>query len=164
VITVTSDIDVVERDRIAIVDPFQLASPCWRVRVIPQLPLEVVVNYADQKRIQTIIDKEKIMGIRIVAEAQAPQRMFSRGVVANKQDYADVLNALPNMKAGQSIIVDMDPKAWEGIKKPETTFGFALRRMFESKGLGITAYQSAKMQVTIRKANPLDATKKRKKA
>ena len=93
------------------------------------------------------------MAIRVVAELAAPQRMFKRGVVSSKQDYMDVMNALSQMKQGQALVLDMDAKAWEGIKKPETTLCGSLRRSFEQKGLAITAYQSGPFQVTIRKAD-----------
>lgn len=96
------------------------------------------------------------MAIRTVAVAEAPQRMFKRGTVSNKQDYSDVLAALPKVGKDQAMIIDMDAKAWEGVKKAETTFASNLRRLFEARTLPLTAYQSGTMQITIRKATALD--------
>lgn len=157
-LTTVHHADVLERDRLSLSDPFQAAAPCWRNRVSPFLPPETQTTVVRLTPAQEIYR----MAIRTVIEAQAPARMFHRGVVSNKQDYMDVLNALPAVKVGQAIVVDMDAKAWEGVKKPETTFGYALRRLFESKGLSLTAYQSGPMQVTIRKPNALDAKGKKK--
>lgn len=160
--------DVVLRDRLDYIDEFRYAAPCWMVRVWNQLPPETtstVVRLTPQQEIKKLITKEieKLMAIRTVAESQAPARLFKRGTVSSKQDYADVMNALRGMKEGQALIVDMDAKAWEGVKKPETTFAANLRRNFESKGLMVTAYQSGVMQITVRKATPLDKGKNRKK-
>lgn len=140
-------------------DPFVCAAPCWRVRVWPSLPVTPVVTTSRQQ----LLDKEKkLMAIRTVPEAQAPVRIFKMGIVANKQDYQDVMAALMKNEKGVALIVDMDPAAWAGVDKPETKFASTLRRRFEDKGLAITAYQSGKMQITVRKATPLDARAKRK--
>jgi hypothetical protein len=130
------------------IDPFQHATPCWMVNVYSMLPPETI----------TTIDKEELnrMAIKIVQETQAPDRMYKKGVVSTKKDYAEVLSALREMKTGQALVVTMDAKEWEGVKKPETTFAANLRRYFENKGLQITAYQSNALEITIRKATALD--------
>jgi hypothetical protein len=151
-ITVCHDADVVERDRIQTFDPFQNSEPSWRTRVYYQLPPETQTTVVRL----TPSQEYKKMAIRVIAEASAPVRMFKRGAVSSKQDYVDVMNALRDMKAGQAIIVDMDLKAWEVVKKPETTFANNLRRYFDAKGLQITAYQSGPGQITVRKATALD--------
>jgi len=100
------------------------------------------------------------MPIKTVAIAEAPLRMFKRGVISSKQDYLDVMNALQKANAGQAIIVTMESDAWKGVEKPETAFANSLRRSFEAKGLQLTAYQSGKMEVTVRKVTALDPKRK----
>jgi hypothetical protein len=101
------------------------------------------------------------MPIKIVAESAAPQRMFKLGTYSSKQDYVDVMNALRTMKVGDAIVVDLNPKEWEGVDKYAMKFAATMRRHFEAKGLSITAYQSGPSQVTVCKATPLNAPKKR---
>ncbi len=151
-----TDIDLMWAERMAenisLQDPFQLATTPLR-EVAPLLPPQTI---------NTLTEEYKHMPVKIVAENVAPSRMFKKGTVSTKQDYSDVMIALRDLKAGQALVVTMDPKAWEGVKKPETTFAATLRRGFEIKNLQITAYQSAKMEITIRKASPLDPKKKKK--
>jgi hypothetical protein len=160
-VTLRNVADVNEVEHLKTFDPFQLAPPVWLGYTAALLPPVVVVNYAEQRRIQTLLDKEKIqaMAIRIIKETEAPIQMFKRGIVSSKQDYLDVMNALPKMAQGQALVVDMTPKDWEGVKKPETTFGSSLRRSFEAKGLSVTAYQSGPMQVTVKKTAGTKAKK-----
>jgi hypothetical protein len=144
-----SESDVTMSERIWDNDPFQHGEPCWRRRIFHLLP----PVFIDTKN----VPKERInMGIKIIPETQAPVRIFKGGVVSSKQDYVDAQNAIRDAKAGQAIIVDMDAKAWEGVDKAETAFANSLRRQFESKGIGMTAYKSGNMQITIRKATALD--------
>lgn len=134
-------------------DPFQLATT--RLRDVFNMLPPITIN--------TQTEEYKNMAVKVIAESQAPLRLFKRGTVSSKQDYNDVIQALPKMTAGQALVVTMDAKAWEGVKKPETTFASNLRRLFESKNQPITAYQSATLEITIRKASPLDPKKKGKK-
>jgi hypothetical protein len=60
------------------------------------------------------------------------------------------------------MVVGMTEADWKDIEKPETKFGYTLRRYFEQKGLDITAYQSGKLEVTIRKATALDKRNSKK--
>jgi hypothetical protein len=151
-VKVTSYGDSQLRDKLDYIDEFRFAEPCWRTRVWNQLPPETITT------VVKITPSEEVrrMAIKVIQEAQAPARLFHRGAVSSKQEYADVQNALRDMKPGQALIVDMDAKAWEGVKKAETTFSANLRRGFEVKGLLITAYQSGPMQITIRKSTALD--------
>lgn len=101
------------------------------------------------------------MAIKTVAVAQAPDRFFKRGIITVKQDYVDVMRALTQMKQGEALIVTMTQADWVGVEKPETKFGYTLRRYFESKAVDITAYQSGPFEVTIRKATALDKARAR---
>lgn len=156
-ITILHDADATERDRILSSDPFQHAEPSWRTRISHLLPPETQTTVV---RLSPTEEIKKLMAIKIVQESQAPARLFKIGTISSKQDYADVINAMRTMKAGEAVIVDMDAKAWEGVKKPETAFANNLRRMFDIKGLPLTAYRSGAYQITVRKANALDPRKK----
>jgi hypothetical protein len=138
------------------VDPFINATPCWQLHIYSMLPPETIKT-TDRE------DYNK-MAIKVLPEAQAPDRMYKKGIISSKKDYNEVQLALRDMKVGQALIVSMDQNDWQGVKKPETTFSASLRRYFESKGLQCTAYQSAKWEVTIRKATALDHSKKKKRA
>lgn len=96
------------------------------------------------------------MAIRTVEASAAPARLFKRGGISSKQDYIDLLTALNNAKPNQAFIVDMDPKSWEGINKPEVTFANSLRRRFEQGAIAVTAYMSGQYQVTVRRFTALE--------
>ena len=106
-------------------------------------------------------DRERIMAIRTVEAAAAPQRLFVRGGISSKQDYIDLLGALNNADKTKAFIVDMDPKAWvksdgSPIDKPEVVFANSLRRRFDMSGLPVTAYMSGTMQITVRRLTPIE--------
>jgi hypothetical protein len=110
------------------------------------------------------------MAIRVVPVTEAPTRLRGSKMAAN-QDYNDVLTAIrdPKLKQDSAIVVDMTDKAWTEIKdnkpvyeKPEVSFAYSLRRFFEDNFPALTAFQSGKMQVTIRRKTAADPTGKRK--
>lgn len=149
-IRLLDDGDVALRDKVELYDPFIHSEPCWRTRIFHLLP----PVFIDTSYIKERINR---MPIRVVAESEAPVRVIKMGTISSKQDYIDVQNALRTPGAtGKAIIVDMDAKAWEGVKKPETAFANNLRRLFDSKGVPLTAYRSGPMQITVRKATALD--------
>jgi hypothetical protein len=107
------------------------------------------------------------MAIKTVTLEQAPARMHGR--VSSNVDYQAVMGALSNaatnpVKMKCAIVVDMEDLVWgkrnekgEALyPKPEVTFAYTLRRYFEANALPLTAYQSGKMQVTIRQKLPND--------
>lgn len=97
------------------------------------------------------------MAIRTVAVSEAPQRQRGSRLTIN-QDVNDVLDAIKNpANKGKAIIVTMSDPSWTAVKdgkpiyvKPETAFAYYLRRRFAADKLGIVAYQSARMEVTVR--------------
>lgn len=134
-------------------DPFQLAPPVYQHYTFHALPPEVV---------KIEVKEKNIMPIRIVEEKDAPARASKRGVVSSTSDWNDVMVALRSpAKPNSAMVVAMTESEWKEVKKPEITFGYALRRYFESKGLPLTAYQSGKLEVTIRKETSLDKNKKK---
>ena len=162
-----SDGDMQLATMIAAADPHANGVPCWSS--LFRLPAEAY-DYTALRAYHTRRDKEIItnMAIRVVEEKAAPARMFARGTVSTKADYADAMTAINSAAKGQAIIVDMDVKAWVDdkgapIERAETLFASNLRRYFEGKGLPLTAYQSGKMQITIRRRNALDPQPKGKK-
>jgi hypothetical protein len=136
-------------------DPFYLGTlPCWMSRVWPLLPPEVV---------KISVEELNRMPIKVVEEKEAPARAHKRGVVSGTKDYNEVMQALRlPAKPGSAMVVTMTESEWATVKKPEVSFAYSLRRYFESKGLALTAYQSGKLEVTIRKATALDGHKAKK--
>jgi hypothetical protein len=145
---------MVHADKVAIRDPFQLATPCHVVRVWYQLP-PVTIDTKDVPK-----EKVHIMAIRTVEESKAPVRLFVRGGISSKTDYMEVIAELNKNQKGVALIVDMDKTAWETVKKPEVTFANSLRRRFELSGLPVTAYMSAPFQITVRKFSALELKEK----
>lgn len=102
------------------------------------------------------------MAIRTVEASKAPARLHVRGGISSKSDYVEVLSALNNLKADQAIVVTMDPKAWvkeDGttpMDKAEVIFANSLRRRFEAAALTITAYQSGKGEITVRRLTAME--------
>jgi hypothetical protein len=110
------------------------------------------------------------MAIKVVAVTEAPSRLH--GKVSHNQDFADVMAAIKNdatnpTKKATALVVTMSDPSWTSknekgepkYDKPEVTFAGVLRRHFTAAGLTLTAYQSGKMEVTIKKGEP---TTKRK--
>lgn len=150
-ITVLHETDAKERDRLRASDPFQLAAPCWSVRVLPSLPPE--------HRHISIEELNTYMPIRVVPAAEAPSRLRGSKMSTNS-DYNDVLTALkdPSLKKDTALVVNMASPSWTERKdgkpvyeKPEVSFAYTLRRYFEGQKLPLIAYQSGKMEVTIRR-------------
>ncbi len=114
------------------------------------------------------------MPIRVVPAAEAPSRLRGSKMSTNS-DYNEVLTALkdPNLKKGMAIVVNMAAPQWTERKdnkpvyeKPEVSFAYTLRRFFEGQKLPLIAYQSGKMEVTIRaktQAEMIVRTRQRKK-
>jgi hypothetical protein len=154
VVTVVHLGDVIHAGKLATVDPFQLAAPCYSIRVWHQLPPETI-NTSD-------VPKEKIhvMPIHTIEESKAPARLFVRGGISSKTDYMEVLAELNKNQKGVALVVDMDKTAWANVKKPEVTFANSLRRRFEMSGLALTAYMSAPFQITVRKYTQLELKEK----
>jgi len=136
-------------------DPFQHA--CLSLRqvwfMLPPELTKIVITDDLQRR----IEENKLMALKVVDVAAAPDKMFKRGQISQTSDYIEVMAALKTTTKSQAIVVQLsDPKFTEVkdgkpvIPKPETAFGYSLRRHFEDKGLPLVAYQSGKMQVTIR--------------
>ena len=131
-------------------DPFQQPTqPCWQRRVWPQLPPETI------NTIVTISTKEVLhrMALRIIKESEAPAQASKRGTIGRTQEYSDVMKALRSIKPGEALIVTLESKEFTDgtIKKPELTFAYAFRRYFADEKVPYTAYQSGKMEVTVRK-------------
>lgn len=152
-------------------DPFVLGPPCWMVRVYPQLPAEPPtripaseITRRDQERVREL--ERTRMAIRTVTIDQAPARLHVRGGISSKQDYIEILQAINNAKdPKQAFIVDMDPAIWvdehgKPMEKPEVVFANSLRRRFEASALPITAYQSGKLQITVRRFTALELKEK----
>jgi hypothetical protein len=140
-------------------DPFILAAPCWRRRVILELPPEPPPRPTREQLEKA--ERERIMAIRTVEASAAPQRLFIRGGISSKQDYVDLLQALNSADKSKAFVVDMDPKAWvkqdgSAMDKPEVTFANSLRRRFDASGLPVTAYMSGTMQVTVRRLTAIE--------
>lgn len=144
-------------------DPFQLAPPCFVYR--PVLPPEY-------RRIS--IEEVNSMPIRVVPVTEAPSRLKGSKMLSNA-DYNDVLTALkdPQLKKDSAIVVNMVAPQWTErrdnkpvYEKPEVAFAYTLRRYFESQSLPLIAYQSGKMEVTVRRKTPAESvvhTRKRSK-
>jgi len=136
------------------------------VRTWYQLPSEIV-------RI-SIEESKRYMALRAVDLKDAPQKLKSSFATTN-QDVADVMNALSNpntdpTKKTVAFIVDMADPGWTATKdgaakypKPENAFTYSLRRRFEALGLPLTAYQSGKMQITVRRKTTIELAPKKKK-
>src|SRR4029077_8327557 len=135
------------REQIAVRDPFQLAPPLWRVRPFPFLP-PLTIN-----TIENIPKGVIFMPLKVVTPEQAPARLHARGTVSTKPEYSEVITWLrdPATAKNPTAIVTLNDAGWASVKKPETSFAYSLRRLFESKGIALTAYQSGKMEVTIRR-------------
>ena len=146
-ITLIYDVDLRTRERLSVVDPFQLATPCWRVRQFLLPPEATPISIEEIKQ---------HMPIKVVEEKLAPSRLSKGGTVTMSSDFNDVMLAMRDAKQGQAIIVTLaDPNLLKE-EKPENKFAYALRRMFASKGLPHIAYQSGKLEVTIRKPTPAE--------
>lgn len=106
------------------------------------------------------------MPIKVVPVQEAPNRMH--GKVSHNQDYMDVMTALKTAKTGEAIVVSMADPSWftknekqeRKYPKPEVAFAYMLRRHFATSSLPLTAYQSGKMEVTIRRQTPAEATRR----
>jgi hypothetical protein len=141
--------DVVLAERIKLFDPFQLATTrLWEVRNL--LPPERIICTLTREQLEKI-DKEKIMAIKLIAETEAPLRVNKKGSVTASTEYSEVMEALRTIKPGQAIVVKLESKELQSAKKPEIAFSYALRRFFEARSVNYTAYQSGKMEVTIKK-------------
>lgn len=152
-LTIIHAADAAERERIQVTDPFQLAAPCWRNHVFYQLPPEVV---------RLTIEELNRMPIKVVNVTEAPSRLKGNRMLSNP-DYAEIMEALRNpANKGKAIIVDMTPTAWAGREKPEVVLAYTIRRYFEGQSVQATAFQSGKMQVTIRAKNAAELASKRK--
>src|SRR5271156_4824595 len=160
-ITVTSVADVVDRDRLALSDPFQLAPPVWKHYTMFLLPLETV---------KITIEERNRMGVKVVAVTEAPNPMH--GKISHNQDFAEIMAAIKNpatdpTKKATALVVSMSDPSWSAkndkgavkYEKPEVVFAGVLRRHFTADGISLTAYASGKMEVTVKKGEP---TKKRK--
>jgi hypothetical protein len=152
---VVDDRDVTEMERLKVTDPFQLATPAFIAS-----PMFAI---ADWLKLQTEVVH---MAVKVVPEAQAPVRMHHRSALANTAEWRDVMNAVKSAKEGQAIIVTLEDEQFKPTKKtiadgkrkgqevttkPEVAFAYALRRYFTANGLPVTAYQSGKGEVTIRR-------------
>src|ERR1700722_10593851 len=91
------------------------------------------------------------MAIKLIAETEAPLRVNKKGSVTASTEYSEVMEALRSIKPGQAIIVKLESKELQAAKKPEIAFSYALRRYFEAQSANYTAYQSGKMEVTVKK-------------
>lgn len=144
-ITVRHADDVLMSGLIASSDPFQLAPPFYVVR--PILPLPVVGTLVSHQSKEDY----RIMPVKAVAFTEAPQRLYARGTINQTQDYSDVQAAIRDpQNKGKAFIVTMTPGDWKDVEKPETVFSQKLRRGFDVAGTNWTAYQSAKMEITVR--------------
>jgi hypothetical protein len=143
--------DVLLSGMVLAYDPFQLAAPCWKVRVLPSLPPEY-------RRIS--IEELTNMSLRPVPVAEAPARLKGN-LMSSNVDFNIVLGAIRNPEnKGKALIVTLEDVMWTSQKngtpaypKPEVAFANLLRRYFEREKLAITAYQSGKMEVTVRPMN-----------
>jgi hypothetical protein len=153
-------------EALRVTDPFVLSIPCWKAKVLPQLPPELPNKISrsemvNREKFQQQIQERDRMAIRTIEASKAPARMFVRGGISSKTDYVELLGALNNLKPEQAAIVDMELKDWvksDGtpMDKPEIVFANSLRRRFEMAGLPITAYMSGKAQVTVRRLTAME--------
>jgi len=98
------------------------------------------------------------MPVKVVEFAEAPRRLKTRGTVGSSQDYTDVMREIRNpANKGKAFIVTLDAKQFESVKKPEISFAYTLRRYFEKEGTAWTAYQSGKLEVTVRSLTKAEA-------
>ena len=160
-ITVRHAVDVAEVKRLQLTDPFQLAPPAWQHCTTFLLPPETVkINVGEIQR----------MAIKAVPVDQAPSRLH--GKVSHNQDFADVMAAIKNdatnpVKKATALVVSMSDPSWMAknekgepkYEKPEVTFAGVLRRHFTAAKLSLTAYQSGKMEVTVKKGEPVNSRK-----
>jgi hypothetical protein len=150
-LTVIDDRDRGERERLSVADPFQLAAPCWRNRVFYQLPPETV---------EITIEERTRMALKIVDFQEAPRRLKGGSGPASKTEYTEVMQAIRDPKnKGKAFIVTLGDE-WKDVKKPEVAMGYALRRYFSDQKVHWTAYQSGKMEVTVRAMTKAEVEKK----
>jgi hypothetical protein len=161
VLSVHSNADMLVRDFILSYDQFQLALPCWNRRVTQLLPPE-------HRRIS--IQELNNMALRIIPVEHAPIRTNSSRMNSNA-DFNAVLDAVKNTaNRGKAFVVSMEDPAWTTVKngkpvypKPEIAFAYTLRRWFEKHQLAIVAYQSGKMEVTVRAMTSTEITNTKRK-
>jgi hypothetical protein len=150
-LTVLHDRDRLERERLLSSDPFQLAAPCWQVRVIPSLPPEY-------RRIS--IEELNTMPIKTVEFAEAPRRLKGGSGPSSTTEYTEIMQALRDPKnKGKAFIVTLGDE-WKDKPKPEIAFAYALRRYFTLESVNWTAYQSGKNEVTVRSLTTAEMKRK----
>ena len=139
-------------------DPFVHAAPCWQVRVYWTLPPEVM------KLTVTELEEHTTMPLRIVTETDAPVRLKGGNGPASSSDYHEVLTAMKTLPPGKALVVTLGDQRFtkNDAKQPEVKFASALRRYFQDNGLSATAYQSGKLEVTVRRAAEPPKARKRK--
>jgi hypothetical protein len=161
-LTVLDNGDCIIRERIAVLDPFQLATLPLR-EVWNKLPCETVstVTAAEIKK----RDEDKLMAIRQVLETEAPIRLHRRSGISSSKEFDEVLTALRSTPKDKALVVTLESKELLSgeVKKPEVTLANTLRRYFMKNGIMATAYQSAKNEVTIRHASAAPKTRPRGK-
>jgi hypothetical protein len=107
-----------------------------------------------------MLQREKdIMTIRMIAEAEAPKRLHVRAGSSLSAEYYEAVETLNKLPAGKAFVVtltseqftkrpaDVEEKKW----KPEVMFAYSLRRFCMTQGVAVTAYQSGKLEVTVRR-------------
>jgi hypothetical protein len=154
-LTVIDDRDRMEREQLAVCDPFQLAAPCWRNRVFYQLPPETV---------EITIEERNRMPLKVVEYNEAPRRLKGGTGPSSKTEYTEVMQAIRDPKnKGKAFIVTMTEAEWKDVKKPEIVFAMSLRRYFTVEKVNWTAYQSGKNEVTVRQMSKAELDAKTQK-
>lgn len=142
----TSTADLEHAEKIANLDPFQLAPPLWKdksfLALLPESEFVPPINAPKSK------GKTK-MGIQMVAIAEAPKRIISRG--SPIPEVTEVMTALKGKdfkSATSAIKVTLSPATITrlGLNKkkqaqnPARALAAALKRNFVNGGLDFTAY------------------------
>jgi hypothetical protein len=149
---------------------FAFESPCYRRATLSKLE-EYYRTHGDalptvsREEIERK-DKDRIMAIKLVKEQEAPKRLHVRSGVAMSQEYYDVVAAIRTLPLGQAVVVTLESEQFTkaDAKKPEVGFAYTLRRYFHNENMAAVAYQTGKLEVTVRRltAEEIAAAKRRK--
>jgi hypothetical protein len=110
------------------------------------------------------------MSVRVVEFSEAPRPMRGLSGPRIMPEYAEVMAAIRDPKnATKAIVVTIDTASLENVgdtikKRPEVGFAYALRRYFTETKSNWTAYQSGKMEITVRRMTKAEAERKAAKA
>jgi hypothetical protein len=156
------------------VDPFVMSEPCWLLRVLPKLDTFL----AHRDPLPTVSHEElrrkDIMAIKMITEQEAPRRLHIRAGASLSQEYFDVVNAIKTLPQGKALVVTLESEPFtkpvgkndKGKDKPghEIVFSYSLRRHFKQLGLAAVAYQSGKLEVTVRRMSKEEIAAAQRKA